>query len=134
MLRAEKTQGREPSDSSGNALIYNSKHMFDMMKLMGKMKEVQSKIAEAKENLVHLTAEGESGGGMVHATVNGHKQVVKVEIDPQLLKPEDQEMTQDLVVAAINVAMERVDERVKAEMKKHTDGLLPNIPGLDLNF
>lgn len=108
--------------------------MFDMMKLMGKMKEVQEKMKEAKENMGGVTAEGESGGGMVKAKVNGHKQVTHLEIDPLLLKPEDQTMTQDLIVAAVNKALQEVDDKVKSEMKKQTDGLLPNIPGLDLNF
>ena len=108
--------------------------MFDMMKLMGKMKEVQEKMKEAKENMGHITAEGESGGGMVTAKVNGHRQVIQLQVDPLLLKPEDQTMTQDLIVAAINKAMTEVDGKVKEEMKKQTDGLIPNIPGLDLNF
>ena len=108
--------------------------MFDMMKLMGKMKEVQEKMKEAKENMGSITAEGESGGGMVKARVNGNRQVLQLEIDPLLLKPEDQTMTQDLIVAAVNKALQDVEEKVKVEMKKQTDGLLPNIPGLDLNF
>ncbi len=55
--------------------------MFDMMKMMGKLKEVQEKMKEAQENLVNITAEGESGGGMVHAIVNGKKLVVQLKVD-----------------------------------------------------
>lgn len=106
--------------------------MFDMMKMMGKMKEVQAKVKEAQENLVHITATGESGGGMVKATVNGKKEVINLDIDQDLVKPEDKEMLQDLVVAAINKALQEVEVLAKEELKKSTEGMLPNIPGLDL--
>ncbi len=106
--------------------------MMDMMKLMGKMKEVQSKIQEAQENLAKITATGEAGAGMVKATVNGKKQVINLEIDDDLIKPEDKEMLRDLVIAAVNIALEEVEVKSKEEMKKTTSGILPNIPGLDL--
>ncbi|UII26556.1 YbaB/EbfC family nucleoid-associated protein [Fulvivirga maritima] len=107
--------------------------MFDMMKMMGKMKEVQAKIKEAQENLVHLRAVGESGAGMVKATVNGKKEVIALEIDNDLVKPEDKEVLQDLIVAAVNKAIQEMDVTAKEEMKKSTEGMLPNIPGLDLS-
>ena len=107
--------------------------MFDMMKMMGKMKEVQARLKEAQDNLVHVKASGEAGGGMVKATVNGKKQLVAVEIDPILLKTEDKTILQDLVVAAVNKAMEDVDILAKEELRKSTEGLLPNIPGMDLS-
>ncbi|MDN4164410.1 YbaB/EbfC family nucleoid-associated protein [Cytophagales bacterium LB-30] len=106
--------------------------MFDMMKMMGKVKEMQAKMKEAQDKLVYITAEGESGGGMVKATVNGKKQVIRLEIDHALLKPEDKDMVQDLSVAAINKALEAVDEKAKEEIKKATEGIMPNIPGMDL--
>jgi len=104
---------------------------MDMMKILGKMKEVQSKIQEAQEGLVNVTETAESGGGMVKATVNGKKQVVSLDIDNDLLKPEDKQMMQDLVIAAVNKALEDVDVKVKEELKKSTEGFLPNIPGMD---
>lgn len=107
--------------------------MFDMMKMMGKMKEVQARIKEAQDNLALLRASGESGGGLVKATVNGKRQLVALDIDPSLLKPEDKTVVQDLVVAAVNKAAEEADVLAKEEMKKSTEGLLPNIPGLDLS-
>ncbi|MBI3218163.1 MAG: YbaB/EbfC family nucleoid-associated protein [Bacteroidetes bacterium] len=107
--------------------------MFDMMKMMGKMKEVQSRLKEAQDNLAKITASGESGGGMVKATVNGKKQLMAVEIDPAILKSEDQILVQDLVVAAVNIASEKAEALAKEELKKSTEGLLPNIPGLDLS-
>ena len=92
--------------------------MFDMSKMMEKVKEVQEKMKAAQENLANVTATGESGAGMVKAVVNGKKQVVDLEIDPDLLKPEDKEMAQDLVIAAVNKALVAVDVQVKEEMKK----------------
>ena len=107
--------------------------MFDMMKMMGKMKEVQARIKEAQDNLVHVKASGESGGGMVKATVNGKRQLVSLDIDPALLKADDRIVLQDLVVAAVNKAAEEAEILAREELKKSTEGLIPNIPGLDLS-
>jgi nucleoid-associated protein EbfC len=106
--------------------------MFDMMGMMGKVKEMQARMKEIKDGLVHITVEGESGAGLVKALVNGGKQVVRVDIDPSLLKEGDKAILQDLIVAAVNKAMQNVEERTQEEFKKKTEGLLPNIPGMDL--
>lgn len=109
--------------------------MFDMMGMLGKVKEFQAKMKEAQENLGQITESAEAGAGMVKATVNGRKQVIGLEIDPDLFKPEDREVVQDLVVAAINRAMEKIEDQIKAHIQKSTEGVLPNIPGFDLgNF
>lgn len=107
--------------------------MLDMMKMMGKMKEVQARIKEAQDNLVNITANGESGAGMVKATVNGKRQVVALDIDPTLLKGDDKLIIQDLVIAAINKASEEAEVLAKEAVRKSTEGLLPNIPGMDLS-
>jgi DNA-binding YbaB/EbfC family protein len=107
--------------------------MFDMMGMLGKIKDLQAKMKEAQENLVHIQASAEAGAGMVKATVNGKKQVVKIEIDPEMIKPDDKEMLQDLVVAAVNKALAEVDVKAREELKKTTQGILPNIPGMDLS-
>ena len=106
--------------------------MFDMNKMMEKVKEVQEKMKVAQENLGGITVTGEAGAGMVKAVVNGKKQVVDLDIDASLITPDDQEMLQDLVIAAVNKALVAVDAQVKEEMKKSTSGVLPDIPGLDL--
>ena len=103
-----------------------------MMKMMGKVKEMQAKMKEAQEKLEFIEETGEAGAGMVKATVNGKKSVVSIEIDESLLSKDDKEMLQDLTVAAINNAMEKADIRAKEEIKKSTEGLMPNIPGMDL--
>ncbi|GIL23286.1 MAG: hypothetical protein BroJett042_17990 [Bacteroidota bacterium] len=107
--------------------------MFDMMKMMGRMKEVQAKIKEAQDNLVKVKATGEAGGGMVNATVNGKKQLIAIDIDPAILKAEDKVLIQDLVVAAVNKASDEAEVLAKEELKRATEGLLPNIPGMDLS-
>jgi len=107
--------------------------MLDMMKMMGKVKEMQAKMKEAQENLEHITSTGEAGAGMVEATVNGKKELVDLKIDESLFTPEDQDMLKDLIIAAVNKALVDVDVLAKEEIKKSTEGMIPNIPGFDLS-
>ncbi len=106
--------------------------MFNMFDMMGKVKEFQTRLAEAKEKLVQITHTSEAGAGMVKVTVNGRKQVIKLELDNDLIKPEDKEMLTDLILAATNKALAEVDELAKQHIQKATEGLIPNIPGLDI--
>jgi hypothetical protein len=107
-------------------------NMADMMGLMGKMKDLQSRMKEAQDQLVTITQTAESGGGMVKATVNGQKVVIGLDIDKDLVNPNDKEMLQDLIVAAVNKALDSIEPKIKEHLQKATDGVLPNIPGLDL--
>ena len=107
-------------------------NMGDMMGMMGKMKDLQARMKEAQEQLGGITEQAESGAGLVRVTVNGNKKVVSLEIDNDLIKPDDKEMLQDLLVAAINNAMDSIDHKIKEHLQKSTEGLLPNIPGMDL--
>ncbi len=107
--------------------------MLDMMKMMGKVKEMQAKLREAQENLQRIVVTGESGAGMVKATVNGKKKLLAIEIDPSLLQGNDRVLVQDLVVAAVNKAMDEADVRAREELRKSTEGMLPNLPGFDLS-
>ena len=106
--------------------------MFDMMKMMSQVKEMQAKMKEAQENLSFIKETGEAGAGMVKAVVNGKKEVISVEIDESLMTSADREMVQDLTVAAINHAMSKAEISAKEEIKKSTEGIMPNIPGMDL--
>lgn len=107
--------------------------MLDMMKMMGKVKEMQAKLREAQDNLQRIVVTGESGAGMVKATVNGKKKLLAIEIDPSLLQGNDKVLVQDLVVAAVNKAMEEAEVRAREELRKSTEGMLPNLPGFDLS-
>ena len=100
--------------------------------IMGKVKEAQARIKEVQSRLVLLTADGEAGAGMVKVYVNGDRKVLKVEMDESLMTAKDREMLSDLIVAATNKALEAIEVKIKAEMKKATEGMLPNIPGMDL--
>ena len=99
---------------------------------MGQIKEAQGKIKAAQNNLVNITAEGEAGAGLVKAVVNGKKLLVDLSIDESLNSPDDAEMRKDLIIAAVNKASEAVEEKARQMMKESTEGLLPNIPGLDI--
>jgi hypothetical protein len=74
------------------------------------------------------TVEASSGGGMVSVTVNGRQEVLSIKIEPEVVNPEDVEMLQDLIQAAVNDALRKAQEMVSQEMAKVTGGL--KIPGL----
>lgn len=101
--------------------------------MMGKVKEVQEKMKIAQEELISIKSEGESGGGLVKAIANGKKQIIQLDIDPSLFKEEDQEILKDLIVAAVNKAILEADEKAKAHLQQATQGILPNIPGMDFS-
>lgn len=107
--------------------------MFDMMKMMGKLKEVQENMKKAQEGLKNITATGDAGAGMVTATVNGQKELMDLKIDESLINKDDIHMMKDLIIAAVNKAIVNVEVESREHMKKATDGVMPNIPGFDLN-
>jgi DNA-binding YbaB/EbfC family protein len=114
-------------------LNHKNMNMGDLFGMASKMKEMQTRMQEAQENLVKIVETGEAGAGMVKATANGKKQLVSIEIDEDLMKASDREILQDLIVAATNKALEKVEEKAKAELQKSTEGMIPNIPGMDLD-
>ena len=107
--------------------------MFDMMGMMGKMKDLQEKMKAAQDNLKNITVTAEAGAGMVKAKANGQRKLLSIEIDEAILKKENAEMISDLVVAAVNKALDEASEKGQEELKKQTSGMMPNIPGLDLS-
>jgi hypothetical protein len=94
------------------------------------VKVLQEKMAKMQEDLASKTVEASAGGGMVTVVVNGRQEVLSVKIDRQVVDPEDIEMLQDLVVAAVNDGLRRAQEMASAEMGKLAGGL--NIPGLNI--
>ena len=107
------------------------KGMPNMGNLMKQAQQFQSKMAKLQEELGQKTIEATSGGGMVTVVVNGQQEIVSLKIDPEVVDPEDIDMLQDLILAAVNDGMVRAKKMVNDEMGKLTGGLnLPNIPGL----
>jgi len=99
-----------------------------MQQLMKQVQKIQKKMAELQEELAQRTVSASAGGGMVTAVVNGRQELVSLKIDPEVLNPEEKEMLEDLIVAAVNEALRRSQEMVQEEMSKITGGL--KIPGL----
>jgi DNA-binding YbaB/EbfC family protein len=99
-----------------------------MNQMMKQVKKMQAQMAKAQEELARKEVEGTAGGGVVKVRMNGHKQVLGVEIAPEAVDPEDVEMLQDLITAAFNEAMKQVDDMVAKDLGKLTGGL--NLPGL----
>lgn len=96
------------------------------------MKQIQERIAQTQSALEQMTVTADAGGGMVKVTANGRQQVTKIEIEKEVVNPEDIDMLEDLVVAAVNKALEESTKMAQEEMAKATSGLLPNIPGLTI--
>jgi DNA-binding YbaB/EbfC family protein len=101
---------------------------MDIQKLMEQAKEFQEKMAGVQSELAKKQVTSSVGGGMVSVTVNGRNEVVDLKIEPEVINPDDPQMLQDLVKAAVNDAMKKALEMSRGEMAKLTGGL--NIPGL----
>ena len=101
---------------------------MDIQKLMEQAKGFQEKMAGIQDELAHKQVSSTVGGGMVSVTVNGRNEIIDLKIEPEVINPDDPQMLQDLVKAAVNDAMKKAAEMGKAEMAKLTGGL--NIPGL----
>ncbi len=106
--------------------------MPDLGALMKQAQKMQADAAKAQEELANTTVEGQAGGGMVTATVNGQFEVVRVKIDKSVVDPTDVGMLEDLVTAAINAAATKVREVSKERMSSVMGGLggLPGMPGM----
>jgi DNA-binding YbaB/EbfC family protein len=108
---------------------------FNMADMFGKIQEMQSKMQEAQEGLNDVVVEAEAGGGMVKVKANGNKQIVSIEMDKDVVDPEDKEMLEDLIVAGVNKALEKADEASKEKMQEMYKGMIPGggIPGMDMS-
>jgi len=96
--------------------------------LLQRAKQFQERLHDVQEEMASRTATGEAGGGMVRVTANGRQEIVRVEIEPEVIDREDREMLQDLVVAACNQALRAAQRMVAEEVRKASGGL--DIPGL----
>nr|WP_218149478.1 YbaB/EbfC family nucleoid-associated protein [Succiniclasticum ruminis] len=102
--------------------------MGNMQGMLQKVQKMQAEMQKVQAELQARTFESTSGGGAVKVTVTGKKELTGVVIDPQVVDPEDVEMLQDLILAAVNEALHQVDTVTEAEMNKVTGGL--KIPGM----
>ena len=102
--------------------------MKGLGKMMKQAQQLQNKMAKLQEEMSEKTVETSSGGGMVKVVANGRQQLVSIQIEQEVVDPDDVEMLQDLVLAAVNDALTKAQEMVSGEMSKLTGGL--DIPGL----
>lgn len=100
-----------------------------MAALLKQAQKMQEQIAKAQENLDSIKAEGTSGGGMIKVIANGKQEIESVKIDPEVIDREDAEMLEDLVLAAVNQAIEKAGEMAKEHMNSITGGMLGGLPG-----
>src|SRR5690606_22339037 len=101
--------------------------------LMKQVQDMQSRMAEAQEKLTALEITGSSAAGMVQATLNGKMDLRRLKIDPSLINPDESEVLEDLIVAAVSDAKGKMEARLQEEMSKFTGGL-PLPPGFKLPF
>lgn len=100
----------------------------NISKMMKQAQKIQKEMARIQEELKDKIVEASSGGGMVTVKVNGKQEVLEIKIKPEVVDPEDVEMLEDLILAAVNEAIKNSQELAASEMAKITGNL--NIPGL----
>lgn len=101
---------------------------MNMQQMMKQARKMQEQLAAAQETIAQSTVDASAGGGMVKVTVSGDMQVTSLKIDPEAIDPEDVEMLEDMVMAAVNEALRGVGEFANRQMGAVTGGL--NIPGM----
>ena len=100
--------------------------------MMKQAQKLQAKLARVQDELGTKEVEATSGGGMVTVRASGHQDILSIKIDPEVVDPEDVEMLEDLVLAAVQQARQKAADMAEAEMQKATAGLIPpgmNMPG-----
>ena len=106
--------------------------MPNMAGMMKQIQKMQERMAQVQEELEQKIVVGDAGGGMVKVSVNGKQRVTAIAIEKEVINPDDHEMLEDLILAAMNKALEESQKLAQDEMSKVTSGLLPNIPGLNM--
>ena len=102
--------------------------MKGMGNMMKQAQKLQAQMIKLQEELAEKTVETSSGGGMVKVVANGKQQIVSIEIEKEVVDPDDVDMLQDLILAAVNDALTKSQEMISGEMGKLTGGM--KIPGL----
>lgn len=103
------------------------KGMGNMNNMMRQMQKMQKKMLKAQDELHEMTFEASVGGGVVTVTANGKKEITDIQINEEVVDPDDIEMLQDLILAAVNDVLNQIDEKTNETMGQFTKGL--NIPG-----
>lgn len=104
----------------------------NMQGMMKQVQKMQEEMARVQDELGNKTVSEESGGGIVKATASGKKELISLEIDKEIISSGDKEMLEDLVVAAVNKALESAGKMAEEELANITKGMIPpglNIPG-----
>lgn len=107
--------------------------MKGMQGMLKQIQKMQAEMEKTQAELANKVVSEESGGGMVKATANGKKEILSIEIEPEIINSGDKEMLEDLVVAAVNKALESAGKLAEEELANVTKGMIPpglNIPGL----
>ncbi|MBI5116496.1 YbaB/EbfC family nucleoid-associated protein [Candidatus Poribacteria bacterium] len=104
--------------------------MVDMGKIMKQARQLQERMAKIQEELAAKTVEASTGGGMVKVVATGKRDIQSLEISKEVVNPDDIEMLQDLVLAAVNEALRKAEELANAEMSKLAGGMNLKIPGM----
>ena len=107
------------------------KGMPNMGQIMKQAQKFQTKMAKLQEELSDKTVEASAGGGMVTVVANGGQDVLSISIDPEVIDPDDAEMLQDLIMAAVNDALNKAKAMMNEEMGQLTKGMnIPGMPGM----
>lgn len=101
-----------------------------MNNMMKQVQKLQKQLVEAQEKIAEMTVEATAGGGAVTVVVSGKKELKSITLSPEVVDPDDIEMLQDLIVAAVSEGMKKAEEMAENEMKKLMPGGMPKIPGL----
>ena len=106
-----------------------------MADMFGKISDMQAKMKEAQDRLTEVIVEAEAGGGMVKVKANGKREILSIELDNDVIDPDDKEMIEDLVVAGVNKALQKAEEAAKDKIQEVYKDILPGggIPGMDMS-
>jgi len=101
---------------------------MDMSEIMRQAQDFQQRLSQVQNELAGKIVTASVGGGMVSVTVNGKNELLSIQIDKEVISPEDQSMLQDLIVSAVNEGIKKAQDMAQTEMKKLTGGI--SIPGM----
>jgi len=101
---------------------------MDMNEIMRQAQQMQQRMRQVQDELASRTVTASAGGGMVSATLNGRNELLSIQIDEEVIKPEDRAMLQDLIISAVNEGIRKSRDMAETEMRRITGGI--NIPGI----